>query len=258
MFCPKCSQSQTSERVRFCSRCGLRLDGVKELVGREDERPAGGGKRDPFPPQREITTGALLMYAGALLAAFSGLFPDGPAVGVANIPAVHVLGFALAFVTLLFRPLSRALRKIFSDEEGPAAAPKGRLDGLNLGATLMFIGSLEALLITSTFTPDLRPSRFLLLLTVFLFLVLAVRPLLRAVYKLLRKDRRAEDAAPADEPPSLPDAAAAHALPSAQSVPAAAFNTARQKEPAPARPPSVTEGTTRHLGVPVERGQKNT
>lgn len=31
MFCPKCGQ-QASDEVRFCSRCGLRLDGVTALL----------------------------------------------------------------------------------------------------------------------------------------------------------------------------------------------------------------------------------
>ncbi|HVF49925.1 MAG TPA: zinc ribbon domain-containing protein [Pyrinomonadaceae bacterium] len=32
MFCPKCSQQQLSESVRFCSRCGFPLEVVSELV----------------------------------------------------------------------------------------------------------------------------------------------------------------------------------------------------------------------------------
>lgn len=32
MFCPKCSQRQVSEEVRFCSRCGFPLGGVVRLL----------------------------------------------------------------------------------------------------------------------------------------------------------------------------------------------------------------------------------
>lgn len=32
MYCPICSQQQVSEEMRFCSRCGFPLDGLKELV----------------------------------------------------------------------------------------------------------------------------------------------------------------------------------------------------------------------------------
>ncbi len=32
MYCPKCSQQQISEEMRFCSRCGFSLTAVRELV----------------------------------------------------------------------------------------------------------------------------------------------------------------------------------------------------------------------------------
>ena len=32
MYCPKCSQLQISEEMRFCSRCGFALGAVRELV----------------------------------------------------------------------------------------------------------------------------------------------------------------------------------------------------------------------------------
>ncbi len=32
MFCPTCSQQQITEEMRFCSRCGFPLEGVKELI----------------------------------------------------------------------------------------------------------------------------------------------------------------------------------------------------------------------------------
>jgi hypothetical protein len=32
MFCPKCSQQQISEEMRFCSRCGFPLHGVREVM----------------------------------------------------------------------------------------------------------------------------------------------------------------------------------------------------------------------------------
>jgi hypothetical protein len=33
MFCPKCGQEQVSESVRFCSRCGFKLNSVDESLG---------------------------------------------------------------------------------------------------------------------------------------------------------------------------------------------------------------------------------
>ena len=47
MYCPQCSQPQLSEEMRFCSRCGFALGGVKELVA------AGGGTISPTPKKRK-------------------------------------------------------------------------------------------------------------------------------------------------------------------------------------------------------------
>ncbi len=33
MFCPKCGQEQASESVRFCSRCGFKLNTIEESLG---------------------------------------------------------------------------------------------------------------------------------------------------------------------------------------------------------------------------------
>src|SRR5205814_6304510 len=70
MFCPRCGQQQASEEVRFCSRCGLRLDELAEFV-------EGGGRlagRDPAedlpaltPRQRRTRKGTMAVAAGLLL-----------------------------------------------------------------------------------------------------------------------------------------------------------------------------------------------
>ena len=47
MHCPRCSQSQVSDAVRFCKRCGLALGDVKEVLdpdAKADKSPVGGVK----------------------------------------------------------------------------------------------------------------------------------------------------------------------------------------------------------------------
>ncbi len=39
MFCPKCGQQQATSEVRFCSRCGFQLEGVRTLVTGESRTP---------------------------------------------------------------------------------------------------------------------------------------------------------------------------------------------------------------------------
>src|ERR1041385_3770459 len=40
MFCPKCSQAQTSDEMRFCSHCGFPLETVTLLVNSDGVLPA--------------------------------------------------------------------------------------------------------------------------------------------------------------------------------------------------------------------------
>src|SRR5215813_3478648 len=35
MYCPRCSNQPSSDRVRFCPSCGFRLNGVAELIARD-------------------------------------------------------------------------------------------------------------------------------------------------------------------------------------------------------------------------------
>jgi len=39
MFCPRCSQEQVSEETKFCSRCGLPLGFVAEILGNDGFLP---------------------------------------------------------------------------------------------------------------------------------------------------------------------------------------------------------------------------
>ena len=39
MFCPRCSQKQSSEKVKFCSRCGFELGLVSEILNHDGNLP---------------------------------------------------------------------------------------------------------------------------------------------------------------------------------------------------------------------------
>jgi len=67
MFCPKCSQEQTSGEQRFCSRCGFQLNVVKALLV-NDATPAGGESSRSFN-KRDATIGAILMFLAAVMVA---------------------------------------------------------------------------------------------------------------------------------------------------------------------------------------------
>jgi hypothetical protein len=76
MFCPKCSQQQSSEEARFCSRCGLQLGVVKALLAADDsadDGARGGAAPDRSLRTRDVSVGAALMFFVALVLALIAL-----------------------------------------------------------------------------------------------------------------------------------------------------------------------------------------
>lgn len=76
MYCPKCSQEQVSEEMRFCSRCGFSLSAVRELVVSENtlvEKGAGAQTGERSCGQKAVLRGAWMMLAGLVLTIFVGL-----------------------------------------------------------------------------------------------------------------------------------------------------------------------------------------
>lgn len=251
MFCPKCSLQQTSDDLRFCPRCGTRLDTIRGLVGQEmyttdEPQPRGG---IGLMRQKDISLGAALMFAGSIAANFWGFIEPHTPLDLILTQTYFILGGALVFILTLFHPLLGALQKLFSGVERKPGTSKRR-DGINLGALLMFLGSLKMMLIAAFMHPDIgrRAWTALMLNTGVLLLLFVLRPLLRGVHSIFFKDE--EEAAPRDaHDPSMRinSPARAAALPHAQSIPASDFATSRAGTAEIATPPSVTEDTTRKL-----------
>src|SRR5215213_2572048 len=69
MFCPKCGQQQSSNEVRFCSRCGFQLEVVKELLitdGALAWPEAETGRSGRSARNRGIRQGTMLMLLTGL------------------------------------------------------------------------------------------------------------------------------------------------------------------------------------------------
>ncbi|HVF54973.1 MAG TPA: zinc ribbon domain-containing protein [Pyrinomonadaceae bacterium] len=118
MFCPKCSQQQISEEVRFCSRCGFQLGIVKALLVAEDV-PGTLASGTPQVPdrsrrKRDVTFGALLMFICALfVAAVTVELPPGH-----SGPIVALVIFWLALSLLI--NIGPVLRYFFRGDASPA------------------------------------------------------------------------------------------------------------------------------------------
>jgi hypothetical protein len=69
MYCPRCGQ-QAFDEVRFCSRCGLRLDGVTVLLDNDGSiaPPAPESRaREASPRQKGIRLGVILIFSSIVL-----------------------------------------------------------------------------------------------------------------------------------------------------------------------------------------------
>ena len=249
MFCPKCSLPQPAEALRFCPRCGFHVREVKELVGRDEARAAEEAlarAEGPLPAQKDLATGALLMFAGCVVAVFWGFMGLRWRPEIALPQAYFVMGVTLAFILTLFHPLLGALERLFSGGE-PSPHARRRRDGINLGALLLFVGALKAALITSIMPPG--PEKGLTTLAIMagmLLLLLLLRPVLRAAHALLFKGEGHADSAAGDVTARL-DPAKGGALPPARAVPVNDFAHAHADTADLVAPPSVAEETTRKL-----------
>lgn len=78
MYCPKCSQPQVSEEVRFCSRCGFPLSGVGQLLARggahDDDDDGATANRLLSPRQIGMRKGFIWMIMSVVLAVIVTFF----------------------------------------------------------------------------------------------------------------------------------------------------------------------------------------
>lgn len=250
MFCPKCSQAQPADDLRFCPRCGFPLVPVKELLDREGKHGndgTGAGEGWRLPAQKDLATGALLMFAGSVVALLWGFMGSRGPAEVLLPQAYFIMGGTLAFLLTLFHPLLRSLQKLFSGG-GTSPDTSGGRDGINLGALLMFVGALKATLLTSGMHPG--PERGLTALAFtagMLILILLLRPALRTAHGLLFKGDKSADSPAAEATIRLDSQERGRALPPAQSIPVNDFRPPGHDTAELAAPPSAVEETTRKL-----------
>jgi hypothetical protein len=95
MYCPKCSQQQTSEEQRFCSRCGFALSGVALLLKNDGELPLA--KQTAGPRGRMMKEGVVLTFVTWMVALLATTMFDrgGPFETVAKVGALIFFGLGL-------------------------------------------------------------------------------------------------------------------------------------------------------------------
>lgn len=141
MYCPKCAQEQISNDAKFCTRCGLPLNGLAEWLaagGNVSARHQEAQTPALSPRRKRIKQGAKLMFlSGVLLPFFFALsiFLDGPAPLIIPL-TLFILGASWALYSRLFteelspgqQNMPAALRAALDRAALPAAAPNPLAD----------------------------------------------------------------------------------------------------------------------------------
>lgn len=76
MYCPQCGQQQSSEEMRFCSRCGFPLGGIAQLLmngGLPATQTNESVSNKLSPRRRGVRQGTLLIIIGAILTPILGI-----------------------------------------------------------------------------------------------------------------------------------------------------------------------------------------
>jgi hypothetical protein len=122
MYCPQCGQQQISEIVRFCSKCGLPLDGVIQLLENRGMMPtyhAVDGPKEISPRRRGVRQGGILLLTGALVVPILGVLDS----FAGNSSLLDIFVAIAAILCFLGGPLRMIYAALF--EEGAATRPAG-------------------------------------------------------------------------------------------------------------------------------------
>jgi hypothetical protein len=118
MYCPKCSQIQTEDGLRFCSRCGFQLGVVKELLAERSSAPVIPAE-SPAPPKffsrrkQDLLFGATVMsVAATIVVHLSWIAPKAPIMF-----PLWMTWLAFSLFVLYFDVLVRIARRFFSDDD---------------------------------------------------------------------------------------------------------------------------------------------
>jgi len=132
MYCPKCSQIQTEDGLRFCSRCGFQLGVVKELLAEGSSAPVIPAE-SPAPTKffsrrkQDLLFGATVMnVAATLVVQLSWVAPK-----ALIIFPLWMIWLAFSLFVLYFDVLVRVARRFFSDDDQAGDPPLQRAAVLN-------------------------------------------------------------------------------------------------------------------------------
>ena len=144
MYCPKCSQEQISDEMRFCSRCGFSLIAVRDLVASGNALVKPEGETPQLScGQRGVRRAAWMLLASVALASFVGF--------LTAMDDDFAVFFMFPFLIFIIG-LSLMLYGVFIADKRAARKKAAALQ-------LQLAASMQAQLNAAPRTPELYPSR---------------------------------------------------------------------------------------------------
>lgn len=247
MYCPRCGQQQVSDELRFCSRCGCNLDGVKAFVTEDQSVP----DTSLSVRRRTVNLGVVSMFTTVILLSLGSLIAFGVMVG----GNLGMAGGFLALVAALFAnlilssPIIRSVSALLSWEEPTDGKTAPRVKEMAFGALLMFLGTIFSGFVVNFVPRPIEGVAFLFtLMTVFAVLLISSHSLMKAVRNLISDDE--SKARKLTRPAAGLQLAGGEAEDPAlvtTRIPAQLFGSRGTATAEIVPPPSVTESTTRLL-----------
>lgn len=132
MYCPNCGQQQIADNTRFCSRCGLPIEGLARwLAGQASfTTPDDGASTAPSPRRKGIRRGGkLIFFSGVLLPVFVFMSAVADSPGPLVFPfTLFLIGLSILLYAIIFSektpPKTKAtVQPVFGPAPGGQALP---------------------------------------------------------------------------------------------------------------------------------------
>ncbi len=126
MYCPRCSQQQLSDEMRYCARCGLPMEGVSALLaGGGYSGPPGAPAEGALTPRQSGMRKGVLITAGGLLflkiAFFLTLYKEDFFVLMLPAALLIIVGVMRVLYGLLLEPDARRSKQLKAARADDAA-----------------------------------------------------------------------------------------------------------------------------------------
>jgi hypothetical protein len=125
MYCPKCSQEQISNEMRFCPRCGFQLDALKlMLIENQNGLAMSEAERETqlvSTRKRDVLIGATIMLVAAISIVLLMISSVAGTPWQAVIIPLLLVWIAIVSVILLSGHAAREITELFS--KGDSATP---------------------------------------------------------------------------------------------------------------------------------------